>query len=71
MQHNFNKPVSFCGSCAHFNHNTGTFSFYLIQDEDVFKGDYCDKHTTNRKVANEREKKITQFMGTIFDVATD
>lgn len=67
LKHNFNKTVSFCGSCTHFNHNVGCFSFCLIQEKDVFEGDTCDMHTTSRKVANERENKITQFMGTVFD----
>ena len=67
LKHNFNKPYTSCGSCAHFNKNTGTFSFCLIQEEDVFEGDNCDMHTTNRQIAKQREDKICQFAGTVFD----
>lgn len=67
MKHNYNKPISICGTCGHFNHNAGTFSFCLMQDNDVFEGDYCDLHTKSLKIAHQREMKELQYMGTIFD----
>lgn len=66
MKHNFNKSISYCESCGHFNSNAGTFSLCLLQEREVSKGDHCDKHATEKEAKMWIEKEY-QYMGTIFD----
>lgn len=66
MPHNFNKPIRNCYTCGHYGHHTGTFSFCLVQDKDVWEGDYCDKHASYAE-AKKWEQKEFQFIGTVFD----
>lgn len=66
VKYNFNKEVSHCRSCGHYNPNSGTFSFCLVQDTDVWEGDYCDKHSTNREAQKWVENEF-RFLGTVFD----
>lgn len=66
MAHNFNKEIKTCRTCGHFNHNMGTFSYCLIQEDEVWEGDHCDRHATPAEAKKWVDKEY-MYQGTIFD----